>query len=103
MHSTNTLECLSITCVFHEERCTRKLRLKQKSDFLIKISCIWPLVPLLLLRIADSIAPGGAVPLPSIIFTTVTSCERASFTYFMGFLGQTLVFSYNNRWSKNTA
>ena len=31
------------TC-FSESRCTRKLRLKQEVDFLVKKLCVWPLV-----------------------------------------------------------
>ena len=33
-------EYLSIIYAFHEKRCSRKLKLKQKSDFIIKQSCI---------------------------------------------------------------
>ena len=44
MYLTNAWEYLLIACVIHEKRCTRTLKLKQKSDFLIKNLCIWPLV-----------------------------------------------------------
>jgi len=64
-------EHLSITRVLHESRCTRKSRLKQKSDFLIKRSFIWPCFHYFCREFNDSKAPGGTLPLALPIAATV--------------------------------
>ena len=68
---TNAWEYLSTTRAFHEKRCTRKFRFKQKRNFLIKKSCILPSV-LLLLPIMCRLDGnwGHFTPFPTLISAT---------------------------------
>ena len=63
---------------FYEKRCTRMLRLKQKSDLLFKQLYIWPLVSLLLLGICRR-APWGHFTLLAPYFPLMLTCVAFNF------------------------